>query len=82
MHLDMQQKPLFVPFQTPAGSLALAVQKKYFVRSIVASMTAFLIAVTLVSYMTNRYEEKLHEIKASTAACQAVNPPGKQSTTN
>lgn len=79
MDLDLQHKPLFVPFQKSAITINPIIQRKYFIRAVVTSLTAFLIAVTLVSFATNRYEEKLREIKAS--ACQADTSQAKQTAT-
>lgn len=78
MNLDLQQMPLFVPFQKPMIAINPTMQKKYFIRAVITSLTAFVIAVAVVSFATNRYEEKLREIKAS--ACQA-DTQGKQTTT-
>lgn len=81
MNIYSQQKPLFVPFQKPTSVINPALQKKYFIRAVITSLTAFLIAVTLVSFATNRYEEKLREIQATPATCQAVNSTDKQTAT-
>lgn len=80
MSHDLQITPLFVPFQKQSGSVLQVTQKKYFVRAVISSMSAFLIAAALISYVTNHYEQKLREIKASTVTCQAA--PARTATAN
>lgn len=71
MYHDLQPKPLFVPFQKPTATIFPTLREQYMARAVKSALVAFLIAVVLVSYTTNRYEEKLREAKAAALTCQA-----------
>lgn len=64
MSTMIQHKPMFVPFQErPANDFASSRQKRV-MRSFKASMIAFLIAVVVVSFATNRHEAQLRAAKS------------------
>lgn len=71
MNLAKQQRPLFVPFQDRNVSFEPSKKEKLFVRNVVTSIVVFLISITLVSFVTNKFEEKVREAKAAAKICQA-----------
>lgn len=75
-----QPKPLFVPFQKPSGTNTKSLREQYFARAVKSSLIAFLIAVVLVAYTTNRYEDRLREAKAAAATYQAGAKPAQAPT--
>jgi len=83
MYHDLQPRPLFVPFQKRITVENLSLHEQYVMRAVKASLIAFLIAVTLVGYATNRYEEKAREAKAAALTCQpTTSPTANQASSN
>ena len=61
MQCDIQRKPLFVPFQEPVSCSFQTSKEKLFLRTLITSLVVFLIAVTIISFATNKYEAVLRE---------------------
>ncbi len=82
MYHDLQPRPLFVPFQKRLPQDDLSMHEQYVLRSVKAALVAFLIAVIVVGYATNQYEEKLREAKAAASTCQAATNARQAGTDN
>lgn len=72
MYQCLQHKPLFVPFREQTVVDFQTKREQYVTRAVKSGLIAFLVAVVLVAYSTNRHEAKLREAKAATVTCQAA----------
>lgn len=74
MEFAKQSQPMFVPFQDRSVHFEPSKSEKVFKRRMVTSIVVFLVSVTIVSFVTNKYEERLREAQVAARSCQAAVP--------
>ena len=72
MEFAKQRQPMFVPFQDRSVSFEPSKKEKLFMRRFLIAIAVFLVSVTLVSFLTNKFEEKVREAQAAARTCQAA----------
>lgn len=71
MNNQLTHKSLLVPFPVRIETITPTRREKRLDRAIKASLIAFLIAVALVSFVSNIFNEYEKKLRAANAACQA-----------
>lgn len=71
MNYVKQQSPLFVPFQDRHVSFEPSKKEKLYLRAVVTSLVVFIFSVTLISFLTNKFEEKVREAQMAAKTCKA-----------
>lgn len=62
---------MFIPFRNHSDVIIQTRREKRFVRTVKASLIAFLITVTLVSFVSNKFDAYERKLRAAAATCQA-----------